>query len=57
MHEATMNLPDGAREGIARRGAGAMGLPLRVLLVGFVCYSSTEIGFAHKFPPHYISPL
>jgi PAS domain S-box-containing protein len=57
MHEATMNLPDGAREGIARRGAGAMRLTLKVLLVGFICHFSTEIGFAHKFPPHYISPL
>ena len=25
--------------------------------LGFICYFSTEIGFAHKFPPHYISPL
>jgi PAS domain S-box-containing protein len=29
----------------------------KVLLVGFICYFSTEIGFAFKFPPHYISPL
>jgi PAS domain S-box-containing protein len=57
MHEATINLPDGAREGIAGREAGAMRLALKVLLVGFICYFSTEIGFAHKFPPHYISPL
>ncbi|MFI5006020.1 MAG: MASE1 domain-containing protein [Solirubrobacterales bacterium] len=32
-------------------------LALNVLLVGFICYLSNEIGFAHKFPPHYISPL
>jgi PAS domain S-box-containing protein len=34
-----------------------MRLALRVLLVGFICHFSTEIGFALKFPPHYISPL
>src|SRR4030095_16634862 len=30
---------------------------VKVGLLGFVCYLSTEIGFALKFPPHYISPL
>ncbi|HXV80591.1 MAG TPA: MASE1 domain-containing protein [Candidatus Binatia bacterium] len=57
MREATMNLLDRTRERIAWRGAGAMRLALKVLLVGFICHFSTEIGFAHKFPPHYISPL
>ena len=57
MREATMNLPDRAMEGITRRGAGAMRLALKVLFVGVICHFSTEIGFAHKFPPHYISPL
>ena len=55
MHEATMNLSGGTREGITR--AGVIPLALKVLLVGFICHFSTEIGFAHKFPPHYISPL
>src|SRR5262245_12910643 len=32
-------------------------LALSVLLVGVICHLSTQIGFAHKFPPHYISPL
>ena len=32
-------------------------LALKLLLVGVICYVSTEIGFAHKFPPHYISSL
>src|SRR5262245_31737596 len=32
-------------------------LGFKVLFVAIVCYFSTEIGFAHKFPPHYISPL
>ena len=34
-----------------------MRLGWKLLVVGFICYVSTEIGFAHKFPPHYISPL
>jgi integral membrane sensor domain MASE1 len=57
MHEATINLSDGAREESTRRGAGAMHLAAKVLLVGFICYFSTEIGFAHKIPPHNISAL
>ena len=55
MHEATMNLSGGTREGITR--TSVIPLTLKVLLVGFICHFSTEIGFAHKFPPHYISPL
>jgi signal transduction histidine kinase len=35
----------------------AIGLAWRVLLVGLVCYASTEVGFANKFPPHNISAL
>src|SRR5262245_58234410 len=57
MPEAAMNLSDRASAGIARRGAGVIQLALRVLVVGFICHFSTEIGFAFKFPPHYISPL
>jgi PAS domain S-box-containing protein len=30
---------------------------LQVLLVGVVCSASTELGFAHKIPPHNISVL
>src|SRR5262245_7316779 len=57
MPEAAMNLSDRASAGIARRGAGVIQPALRVLVVGFICHFSTEIGFAFKFPPHYISPL
>src|SRR5215813_4830573 len=57
MPEAAMNLSDRASAGITRRGAGVIQLALRVLVVGFICHFSTEIGFAFKFPPHYISPL
>lgn len=32
-------------------------LVLNVLLVAVVCHLSTQIGFAHKLPPHNISPL
>src|SRR5215510_15089513 len=56
MSEVAMNLSD-AGAGITRRGAGVIQLALKVLIVGFICHFSTEIGFAHKFPPHYISPL
>src|SRR4030095_1343605 len=52
-----MNLSHDAKEGITRRGAAVIPLALKVLLFGFICHFSTEIGFAHKFPPHYISPL
>jgi integral membrane sensor domain MASE1 len=57
MREAAMNVEGGARAGIALRGADALRLMVKVGLLGFVCYLSTEIGFALKFPPHYISPL
>ena len=57
MREAAINLGEGAGDGITRRWVRAIRLALNVLLVGFICYLSTEIGFAHKFPPHYISAL
>ena len=57
MREAAINLGEGARDENTRRWVRAIRLPLKVLLVGFICYLSTEIGFAHKFPPHYISAL
>lgn len=53
MHEATTNLADG----VGVRATRAIGLAPRVLLVGFICYLSTEIGFAHKIPPSNISVL
>ena len=57
MREAAINLGEGAGDGITRRWVRAIRVALNVLLVGFICYLSTEIGFAHKFPPHYISAL
>jgi len=45
-----------ARE-IASPATSALSLALRALLVGLLCTLSTEIGFATKIPPHYISPL
>ena len=53
MHEAAMT----ATGGVGWRGTRTIGLALRVLLVGFICYLSTEVGFEHKVPPHNISPL
>ena len=32
-------------------------LVFKLVLVGVLCHVSTQIGFANKFPPHYISPL
>jgi PAS domain S-box-containing protein len=52
-----VNRSDGAREGLVRRAPDAIRLALRVLLVGVLCSLSTEIGFAHKVPPHNISVL
>ena len=53
MHEATVKVPSG----IGKRGTRPIGLAPRVLLVGFICYLSTEVGFAHKIQPHNISAL
>lgn len=49
--------PDWVGVGIRLWESRALRLALKLLLVGAVCHLSTEIGFAHKFPPHYISPL
>ena len=38
-------------------GKAALSLPIKVLLVGILCHVSTQIGFAHKIPPHDISAL
>jgi PAS domain S-box-containing protein len=40
-----------------RQTPAAVRLALQVLLVGFICTLSTDIGFAHKLPPHNISAL
>jgi signal transduction histidine kinase len=49
-------LRERARDAITR-GEPVLRLALNVLLVGFICDVSTEIGFAHKLPPHNISCL
>jgi integral membrane sensor domain MASE1 len=46
-----------AETDIARRAKPAIRLTLQVMLVGLLCHLSTEVGFAHKLPPHNISPL
>src|SRR5262245_44308358 len=56
-NDAVLNPPGGVWEGITQRAPRVLRLALKVLLVGAICHLSTEIGFAHKFPPHYISPL
>ncbi len=57
MLEATVNLGDGAEQSMSGRKARAARLTLKVLFVGIICHLSTEIGFAHKLPPHNISAL
>jgi signal transduction histidine kinase len=52
-----MSLPVTTETAVARRGTDVPRLALQVLFVGIICSLSTEIGFALKFPPHYISPL
>src|SRR5215471_17902092 len=47
----------GGRRWLAIRGALALRLAGQVVLVGAVCHFSTQVGFALKFAPHYISPL
>jgi PAS domain S-box-containing protein len=37
--------------------SGAARLAAKVVLVGLICHVSTQIGFAHKIPPHDISSL
>jgi integral membrane sensor domain MASE1 len=37
--------------------SGAARLAAKVLLVGVICHFTTQAGFAHKIPPHDISPL
>jgi PAS domain S-box-containing protein len=52
-----MNASNGEQQVITGRGARAFRLVLNAVLVAIVCALSTEIGFALKLPPHYISPL
>jgi PAS domain S-box-containing protein len=42
---------------MARRTPQGVRLAVKVLSVGVVCSLSTEVGFAHKIPPHNISVL
>jgi two-component system sensor histidine kinase UhpB len=56
-NDIVLEQPDGANEETTRRAPRAIRLALRVLLVGAICHLSTEVGFAHKFPPHNISAL
>src|SRR5262245_10868735 len=57
MSEATVILCDRVEEGPASLGTRALRLATKVLLVGLVCHVATQIGFAHKLPPHQISAL
>src|SRR5262245_46360738 len=52
-----MNAPNGAAPETSGRGARAISLVLKAVLVALVCSLITEIGFAIKLPPHNISPL
>jgi PAS domain S-box-containing protein len=47
----------GKDQRIGGHDSGALRLALNAILVALICAVSTEIGFAIKFPPYYISPL
>ena len=57
MHDGLKRLAGGLGEAIGWRGADAVRLAAKLLGLAIICYLSTEVGFAHKVPPHYISPL
>lgn len=57
MPDATLSVSIATEKPGAGQGVQALHLARKLLLVAFICYVSTEIGFAHKFPPHNISPL
>ena len=54
---ATISVSIATEKAVAGRGVQAIRLAGKLLLVGFICYVSTEVGFAHKVPPHNISTL
>src|SRR5215510_2284096 len=47
----------GGRRWVTVQGAHALRVAAQVVLVGAVCHFSTQLGFALKFAPHYISPV
>ena len=49
------HVPRGALRTVAWSGAGR--LTAKAVLVGLICHVSSQIGFAHKVPPHDISAL
>ena len=57
MPDPSTSISTATEKAVAGRGVQAIRLTSKLLLVGFICYVSTEVGFAHKFPPHNISPL
>jgi PAS domain S-box-containing protein len=57
MQDPAIALPYDAAGTLASPSVRAMRIALQALLVLLVCYLSTEIGFAHKIPPHNISAL
>ena len=57
MQDAAIALPYDPANTVDSTSMRTARLALRALLVLLVCYLSTEIGFAHKIPPHNISAL
>jgi len=57
MQDAAIALPYDSSDAMGSSTARSLGLGMRALLVLAICYLSTEIGFAHKIPPHNISAL
>ena len=42
---------------VTKSRAGWLLLVFKIALVGVICHLTNELGFALKFPPHYISPI
>jgi signal transduction histidine kinase len=57
VREAAPKMRELPRDASAGREMPGVRLALNLLLVGLVCHLSTEVGFAHRLPPHNISSL
>jgi PAS domain S-box-containing protein len=57
MQDAAIAIRDDSIVAVGSSSARGLRLAIRAVLVLSVCYLSTEIGFAHKIPPHNISAL
>src|SRR5262245_6046621 len=57
MQDATSAFPYAVERAVGSPGVRAKRLAVKATLVLLACYFATAVGFAHKIPPHNISPL